>query len=175
MDDRLREAGLGDYVDFIHSKVFIDVGHGYMHHDDHAIDLFIGRLLKHPDYADKVRAMVQPAFAEIMRAIGGKKGVVLERSEIETLLQTAVAAGIAGEKRITVWLQNWTNHHALAVDIADLQVCYLSTPQTGSVERHEQSAMEGSAGGIDESCDFFLAEDRWKVMVLGSRRRSRLS
>jgi len=29
------------------------------------------------------------------------------------------------------------NHHALAVDIADLQVCYLSTPQTGSVERHE--------------------------------------
>jgi hypothetical protein len=58
------------------------------------------------------------------------------------------------------------NHHALAVDIADLQVCYLSTPQTGSVERHEQSAMEGSASGIDESCDFFLAEDRWKVMVL---------
>jgi hypothetical protein len=109
LDERLREAGLGDYVDFIHSKVFIDVGHGYMHHDDHAIDLFIGRLLKHPDYADKVRAMVQPAFAEIMRAIGAKKGVVLERSEIETLLQAAVAAGIAGEKKITVWLQNWTN------------------------------------------------------------------
>src|ERR1700726_3594057 len=53
--------------------------------------------------------------------------------------------------------------HALAVDIADLQVSYLSTPQTGSVERHEQSAMEGSASGIDESCDLFLAEDRWKV------------
>src|SRR5215470_17718837 len=58
------------------------------------------------------------------------------------------------------------NHHALAVDVADLQVCYLSTAQTGSVERHEQSAMEGSASGIDEACDFFLAEDRWKVMVL---------
>jgi hypothetical protein len=29
------------------------------------------------------------------------------------------------------------NHHALAGDIADLQVCYLSTPQTGSVEGHE--------------------------------------
>src|SRR3974377_130719 len=58
------------------------------------------------------------------------------------------------------------NPHALAVDIADLQVCHLSTPQAGSVERHEQSAMEGSASGIDESCDFFLAEDRWKVMVL---------
>jgi hypothetical protein len=50
------------------------------------------------------------------------------------------------------------NHHALAVDIVDLQVCHLSTPQTGSVERDEQSAMEGSARGIDESCDFFLAE-----------------
>jgi hypothetical protein len=29
------------------------------------------------------------------------------------------------------------NHHALAVDVADLQVGYLSTPQTCSVERHE--------------------------------------
>jgi len=29
------------------------------------------------------------------------------------------------------------NHHALAIDITDLQVCYLSTPQAGSVERHE--------------------------------------
>src|SRR5262250_2856729 len=29
------------------------------------------------------------------------------------------------------------NHHALAVDIANLQVGYLSTPQAGSVERHE--------------------------------------
>jgi len=26
--------------------------------------------------------------------------------------------------------------------------------------------MEGSFTSIDESCDFFLAEDRWKVMVL---------
>jgi hypothetical protein len=106
LDERLREAGL---VDFIHGKVFIDVGHGYMHHDDHAIDLFIGRLLKHPEYADKVRAMVQPAFAEIMRAIGAKKGIVLSRADIESLLQAAVAAGIAGEKKITLWLQNWTS------------------------------------------------------------------
>jgi len=58
------------------------------------------------------------------------------------------------------------NHHALAVNIAGFQVCYLSTPQTGSVERYKQSAMQGSASGIDESCDFFLAEDRWQVMVL---------
>jgi hypothetical protein len=52
--------------------------------------------------------MVQPAFAEIMRAIGAKKGVVLERNEIEALLRAAVVAGIAGEQKITLWLQNWT-------------------------------------------------------------------
>jgi CBASS immunity sensor of nucleotide second messenger signals/Cap4-like dsDNA endonuclease family protein len=109
LDERLRNAGLGDHIDFIHAKVFIDVGHGDMHHDDRAIDLFIGRLLRHPEYADKLRAMVQPAFAEIMRAIGAKKGVVLERNEIEALLRAAVVAGIAGEQKITLWLQNWTS------------------------------------------------------------------
>lgn len=109
LDQRLRKAGLGDHIDFIHAKVFIDVGHGDMHHDDRAIDLFIGRLLRHPAYADKLRAMVQPAFAEIMRAIGAKKGVVLERNEIEALLRAAVAAGITGEQKMTLWLQNWTS------------------------------------------------------------------
>lgn len=109
LEERLRSADLGDYVDFILSKVFIDVGHGYMHHDDLAIDLFIGRLLKHPDYADKVRAMVLPTYAEIMRELGARKGNVIERAEIERLLQAAVAAGIAGEKKVTFWLQNWTS------------------------------------------------------------------
>jgi len=109
LEDRLRDAGLGDYIDFIHAKVYIDVGHGDMHHDDRAINHFISRLLNHPDYADKVRAMVQPAFAEIMRAIGASRGSVLERAEIERLLQAAVTASVAGEKKITLWLQNWTN------------------------------------------------------------------
>jgi len=109
LDERLRKIGLGDHIDFIHAKVFIEIGHGDMHHDDRAIDLFIGRLLRHPEYADKLRAMVQPAFAEIMRAIEAKKGVVLERSEIEALLRAAVAAGIAGEQKITLQLQNWTS------------------------------------------------------------------
>jgi hypothetical protein len=109
LDQRLRDAGLGDYLDFIIGKVFIDVGHGYMHRDEHAIDLFIGRLLKHPDYADKVRAMVLPTYAEVLREIGARRGNVIERAEIEKLLQAAVAAGIAAEKKITVWLQNWTS------------------------------------------------------------------
>ncbi len=109
LDERLKKAGLADYIDFIHSKVFIDLGHGDLHHDDRAVDLFIARLLRHPEYADKLRAMVQPAFAEVVRAIGANKGVVLERAEIEKLLRAAVLASVAGEKKITVWLQNWTS------------------------------------------------------------------
>lgn len=109
LDQRLRDVGLGEHIDFIHVKVYIDVGHGDMHHDDRAINHFISRLLSHPDYADKVRAMVQPAFAEMLRAIGASKGNVLERAEIERLLREAVATGVTGEKKITVWLQNWTN------------------------------------------------------------------
>jgi hypothetical protein len=109
LDERLRKAGLGDYLDLIHAKVRFELGHGDMHHDDRAINHFISHLLNHPEFADKLRAMVQPAFAEVMRAIGAKKGFVLERTEIETLLQAAVAAGITGEKKITFWLQNWTS------------------------------------------------------------------
>lgn len=109
LDRRLRDAGLGDYIDFIYAKVYIDAGHGDMHHDDRAINHFISRLLDHPDYAGKLKAMVQPAFAEIMREIGARKGNVIDRTEIEALLEAAVAAGIAGEKKITLWLQNWTS------------------------------------------------------------------
>ena len=109
LNERLKEAGLGDHIDFIHAKFSIDVGYGDMHDDERATNHFISRLLNHPDYADKIRAMVQPAFAEVMRAIGAKKGIVLERAEIEALLRAAVVAGIAGEKKITLWLQNWTS------------------------------------------------------------------
>jgi hypothetical protein len=58
------------------------------------------------------------------------------------------------------------NDHALTVDIADPQVGQLGAPQAGSVECHQQSAMERSVSGIDETRNFFLAEDRWQTMVL---------
>ena len=51
------------------------------------------------------------------------------------------------------------NHHTLAVDVAGLQACQFATAQTGGVERHEQRAVEGSAGRLDQSRDFFLTED----------------
>lgn len=49
------------------------------------------RLLSHPAYAEKVIVMVRPAFAKILRQIGARKGKVIERTKIESLLQTAVA------------------------------------------------------------------------------------
>lgn len=109
VDDRLKAVGLGDYIDFIHEKVHLDVGHADMHHDDRALAHFVDRLLRHPDYVEKVRAMVVPAFAETMRKIGANKGRALDRAEIEKILSDAVTKGIASEKKITFWLQNWTS------------------------------------------------------------------
>jgi pimeloyl-ACP methyl ester carboxylesterase len=36
------------------------------------------------------------------------------------------------------------NHHALAIDVADFQVCQFSASYSGGVERHQQSAMKRS-------------------------------
>lgn len=109
IDKRLRKAGLEDYIDFIHAKVTFEIDHGDMHHDDRAINHFIGHLLQHPEYAEKLRKMVEPAFAEMMRAISAKKGVTLSRSDIEGLLRAAVSTAVASEPKVTVWLQNWTS------------------------------------------------------------------
>src|SRR5258707_13914229 len=55
------------------------------------------------------------------------------------------------------------NHHAFAIDVADFQVCQFSASYSGGVERHQQSAMIRSQSCVDESRDFFPAEDRWQV------------
>jgi hypothetical protein len=109
LDERLRSAGLGDHIDFIHEKVLLDVGHSDMHHDDRALAHFINRLLSHPEYAEKVRSMVLPAFAETMRMIGARKGNVIDRADLEKILQDAVRASVASEKKVTFLLQNWTS------------------------------------------------------------------
>ena len=56
------------------------------------------------------------------------------------------------------------NHHPFAIDVADFQVGQFRASYSGGVERHQQSAMEGSAGRLNELSNFFLAEDRWQVM-----------
>ncbi len=52
--------------------------------------------------------MVQPAFAELLRAIHAKRGAVLERSDVEQILRAAVAAATPTEKALTVYIHNWT-------------------------------------------------------------------
>ena len=56
------------------------------------------------------------------------------------------------------------NYHALTVDVRDFQVGQLGAPHSGSVERQQQRAMEGSASRIDESRHFFLAQDRGNML-----------
>ena len=56
-----------------------------------------------------------------------------------------------------------TNHHALAIDVSDFQVCQFSASCSGSVERHQQSAMVRSQSCVDKLRRFFLAKDRWQA------------
>ena len=111
LTERLRKVGVtdNDDIEFVLSKVSIEIGHGDLHHDDRAVDLFVGRLLSHPEYSGMIRAMVQPAFAELLRPIQARCGAVLHRADIEQILRGAVASVSAQEKSITIWLQNWTN------------------------------------------------------------------
>jgi hypothetical protein len=108
LSDRIRKVGLGADIEFITERVFLELGHGDLHHDERAIDMFVGRLLKHPEYADKIRLMVQPAFAELVRAIEGRRGAVLQRTDVEQILRAAVAKVAQDEKNITIWVHNWT-------------------------------------------------------------------
>jgi hypothetical protein len=111
LDERLRKAGLGTpqaqfVVDFVH----INVGHGALRDDERALDQFIANVQKHPGYADRVRASVQPAFAEVLRIIQGKRGAALGRAQLETALRSALAQSMpqAPERVITLWVHNWT-------------------------------------------------------------------
>jgi hypothetical protein len=109
LDGRLRKIGLSDDdIDFAHAKLFFEIGHNDLHHDDRAIDVFVGRLLSLPEYEGKIRAMLQLAFAELLRAIHAKRGAVLERSDVEQILRVAVAAASPTEKAVTVHVHNWT-------------------------------------------------------------------
>jgi CBASS immunity sensor of nucleotide second messenger signals len=102
-------VGLSDEdIAFIHDKVYIDVGYGDLAHDDRALDIFIGRMLGHPEFANKIRAMVLPAYAALSSKIGASKGVVLDKSSLETLLRSAVLADLSQEASVTLWVHNWT-------------------------------------------------------------------
>src|SRR5215471_11959775 len=58
------------------------------------------------------------------------------------------------------------NHHASAIDIADLQARELGATHAGAVEGHQNGAIEGSRCSIDELCYFFLAENGGQTIAL---------
>ena len=109
VDERMRKHDLTEeQIQFIHDKVFIEVGHGDLSHDERALELFIARLLAHPEFAGKIRAMVQPAYAELIRRVSASKGVVLDRPLIEGILRSAVLVDLPQDASVTVWIHNWT-------------------------------------------------------------------
>ena len=109
VDDRLRTVGLDDNaIAFVHASLSFEIGHGDLQHDERAAETFVARLLKHPDYADRLLAAVQPAFAELLRTLQAKRGQVLSRADIDQMLRSAVATLVSPEKGATLWMQNWT-------------------------------------------------------------------
>jgi hypothetical protein len=110
LDERMRNAGLQqEQIDFVHSKVKIDIVHGDLHHDERASDVFIAQLLKHPEYTQMIRAAVAPAFAELLRSVDAKRGAVFGRGDIEDILRRSIVSVQSTERAITLWVQNWTS------------------------------------------------------------------
>jgi len=107
-ENRLRKLKLDAHADFVERKVFIEVGHGHLQQDEHAVDLFISRVQKHPGYAKRLRDMLQPAFARLLQAIGAKRGAVLERKEIEQLLESSIGPLVAATPGVALAIHNWT-------------------------------------------------------------------
>ncbi len=58
------------------------------------------------------------------------------------------------------------NDHPLAVDIADLQVRHFSATCARGIQRHQQDAMKGKLGRVDQARYFFLAQHLRQVQNL---------
>ena len=65
------------------------------------------------------------------------------------------------------------NHHASAIDVADLQASQLGVANAGGVEGHEDGAIEGCRRGIDELRYFFLTENGGQAVALSWDRECR--
>src|ERR1700730_8771226 len=63
------------------------------------------------------------------------------------------------------------NDHALAVDIADLQVCHFCATCARSIEGHQQNAMKGKLCRVDQTRHFVLAQHLRQVQNLLRIRR----
>src|SRR5665213_757403 len=58
------------------------------------------------------------------------------------------------------------NHHPLAVDVADLQSSHFGPACSRGIERHDQDALKGRLGRIDQTSYFRLTEDLWQMQFL---------
>lgn len=109
VDERMRKAGLNqEQIDFIHSKVYLEIVPVNLNQDEHASNIFVAEILKHPEYREMIRQQVEPAFAELFRSVDAKRGATIERNEIEEILRRSVAAIARTDKSICLWVQNWT-------------------------------------------------------------------
>ena len=71
------------------------------------------------------------------------------------------SAGLSGRSRLAPPLpRSDADHHALAVDIADLEHRHFCPPHARGVKRHQQGALHEVAGGIDKPGDFLQTEHR---------------
>src|ERR1700682_4524087 len=58
------------------------------------------------------------------------------------------------------------NDHALAVDIADLEVRHFCATCSRGIQGHQQDAMKGKLCRVDQTCYFFLAQHLRQVQNL---------
>lgn len=108
LTDRIQRAGLGIFNDLLVKKIHFDIGHGDLHKDDRAIEIFVARLLDLPAYATSMRKMVQPAFAELLRALDANRGQVLDRRLAEEILHRAVRVSNEPSQAVVLSIHNWT-------------------------------------------------------------------
>src|SRR5271166_4256485 len=63
------------------------------------------------------------------------------------------------------------DHHALAIDVGNLQMCQLGAADAGRIERHQRDTIKRSARRVDQLRYFLRAEDGGQTQhLLGIRR-----
>jgi hypothetical protein len=63
------------------------------------------------------------------------------------------------------------DHHALAIDVGNLQMCQLGAADAGRIKRHQQDAIKRRARRVDQLGHFLRAEDGGQAQhLLGIRR-----
>jgi hypothetical protein len=58
------------------------------------------------------------------------------------------------------------DHHALAIDVAELQQRHFGAPHPGAIEGHQQSALQKIPGGIDEARDLLQTQHGGESSVI---------